>query len=127
MLNTRIKSARKELKLTQTEFGKRIGVSDGAISLLEKGERNLTGQMRLAICREFGINQHWLLTGEGEAFSVSNSKIDKVLDSILIGEKETAKAVIKALAKMGGEEWDLFEEIILSVAHEIEEAKNGPK
>lgn len=65
-MNTRIKEVRKNFHLSQREFGKRLGVTDVAISRIEKGERNLTEQMLLAISREFGVSEQWLRTGEGE-------------------------------------------------------------
>lgn len=67
-MNVRMKEARKALGLTQQEFGARLGVTDGAISLLEKGRRNLTEQIIFAMCREYEINIEWLKTGEGSMF-----------------------------------------------------------
>lgn len=67
-MNERLKAARIALGLTQTEFGRRLGVTNPAISKLELGNRNLTDQMVLAICREFSINEEWLRTGNGEMF-----------------------------------------------------------
>jgi transcriptional regulator with XRE-family HTH domain len=74
-MTERIKEVRKALKLTQQSFGARIGVTDSAISLLEKGERNLTEQMLLSICREFEINIVWMKTGEGEMFTFTNETL----------------------------------------------------
>ena len=62
----RIKEARKYLGLTLEKFGEKLGVGKTAISKLEKGERNLTDQMVKSICREFGISETWLRTGEGD-------------------------------------------------------------
>lgn len=67
-MNERLKQIRKHYKLTLDEFGKRLGVTKTAISRLEKGERNITEQMFLSICREFNANAEWLRTGEGEMF-----------------------------------------------------------
>jgi transcriptional regulator with XRE-family HTH domain len=74
-MNERVKEARKALGLTQQSFGARIGVTDGAISLIEKGERNLTEQMLLSICREFEINIVWMKTGEGEMFTFTDETL----------------------------------------------------
>ena len=52
-MNDRIKSLRKTLGLSQREFGKKIGISDTAVSKLESGERNPSEQTLLSICREF--------------------------------------------------------------------------
>ena len=56
LMNERLKAARKALRMTQREFGGRVGVQDTAISKIEHGENSLTDQMVLSICREFGIN-----------------------------------------------------------------------
>ena len=80
-MRLRLKQARKVLSLTQAEFGARLGVTDGAISNLEKGERNLTERMIRAICREFDIGEEWLRTGVGEMFIMSDNTIIATLAS----------------------------------------------
>lgn len=62
--NERIRIVRKDLELTMEEFGKRLGVSKVAISNIENGNRNVTSQMRVAICKEFNVNETWLRTGD---------------------------------------------------------------
>ena len=61
----RVNAVRKKEEMTMEQFGKKLGVQKSAISKIEKGERNLTEQMLLSICREFGVNEVWLRTGEG--------------------------------------------------------------
>lgn len=65
-MKNRIKQIRKDHKLTQVEFGERIGVKGNTVTNYETGLRNPTDAVILAICREFGINKDWLLTGKGE-------------------------------------------------------------
>ncbi len=67
-LNTRVKQLRAKLNLSQEAFGKRLGVTGASISKIEGGQRNLTEQMVLLICKEFNINEAWLKHGEGEMF-----------------------------------------------------------
>ncbi len=67
-MNIRIKEIRSILSLNQADFGMRLGVTPTAISRIEKGERNLTEQMFLSICREFNVNETWLREDEGEMF-----------------------------------------------------------
>lgn len=64
----RVKAVRKELGMTLDAFGKRVGVTKTAISNIENGARCLTDQMLLSICREFGVNETWLRSGEGDMF-----------------------------------------------------------
>lgn len=67
-LKERIKQVRKDFKLTQVEFGEKIGVKGNTITNYENGLRNPTDAVILSICREFSVNEHWLRTGEGEPY-----------------------------------------------------------
>jgi transcriptional regulator with XRE-family HTH domain len=51
-------------EMTQAEFARRVGVSQGYFSLLERGEVEGGAAVLLAIGREFGKSVDWLLTGE---------------------------------------------------------------
>lgn len=66
--NERVKAVRKELHLTMDAFGARLGVGKTAISKIEHGVTAVSGQIFLAICREFNVSEEWLRTGEGEMF-----------------------------------------------------------
>ena len=68
-MHNRIKQLRKSLNLNQAEFGDRIGVKQAAIAAYEKGTRTPLDAVLLAICREYGINETWLRTGEGEMYA----------------------------------------------------------
>jgi transcriptional regulator with XRE-family HTH domain len=67
-LNERIKELRVYLKLTQSELGDKIGITRAAVSRIESGERSVTDQVFISICREFNVNENWLRTGEGSMF-----------------------------------------------------------
>jgi transcriptional regulator with XRE-family HTH domain len=64
----RLKLLRKTLKLNQTEFAKRLGITFSAISLMELGKTNITDQNVKLLCLTFGVSEQWLRTGEGEMF-----------------------------------------------------------
>jgi transcriptional regulator with XRE-family HTH domain len=49
---------------TQGEFAKRIGVSQGYLSHLERGEKEIGPEILLRISRECGKSIEWLLTGK---------------------------------------------------------------
>lgn len=63
-LADRIKKVRKDVDLTQQEFGKRINMKQNSIALIEGG-RNTSPQTISAICREFNISEEWLRDGVG--------------------------------------------------------------
>ena len=50
--------------ITQAEFARRIGVSQGHLSHIERGETEMGAEILLKISREFGKSIEWLLTGE---------------------------------------------------------------
>jgi transcriptional regulator with XRE-family HTH domain len=77
---SRIKSLRKSLKLNQTEFAKKLGITYSTISKIETGSQ-LTDQNVKTICLTFGVSEQWLRTGEGEMFvDKSQQDIKELLD-----------------------------------------------
>lgn len=50
--------------MTQQEFGRRIGVSQGYVSDVERGEKQVGAEILFRINREFRKSMEWLLTGE---------------------------------------------------------------
>jgi transcriptional regulator with XRE-family HTH domain len=50
--------------MTQAEFARRVGVTQGHLSRLERGEKEPGAGVLLAISREFGKSVDWLLTGK---------------------------------------------------------------
>lgn len=67
-MNERIRELIKALNMKQAEFAKRIGVSRPFVSELCSGRKTPSDRTVGDICREFGVNEHWLYTGEGEVF-----------------------------------------------------------
>ena len=65
----RIKEIRKSLNLTLEKFGEPLGVTKTAISNIEKGNRNLTGQMIKTVCLQYNVNEDWLRNGTGKMFN----------------------------------------------------------
>lgn len=68
----RIKELRKALKLSQTEFGKRLGVSRDVINNIENGRVELKEYLIKTIVSVFNVSADWLRTGEGEMKSESD-------------------------------------------------------
>ncbi len=67
-INDRIKMIRKQLQLSQSDFGERIGITESAVSNYENGRRSITEQTKLAILKEYNISKLWLENGEGDMF-----------------------------------------------------------
>lgn len=67
-VGSRVRELRKALKLTQPDFAKSLGLTQSAISGYEKELKNVSEPSIIAICREYGVNEKWLRTGEGNMF-----------------------------------------------------------
>lgn len=67
-MNGRIKELRRILGLSQDEFGRRLGVTRGAVTNIELNKVEPKPLFIDLICREFNVNEHWLRTGEGGMF-----------------------------------------------------------
>ncbi len=110
----RVYDLRKQLNLTLEKFGEPLGVTKTAISRIEKEERTITDQMAKAICREYGVNEEWLRTGEGEMFVPLNrtQQIAQLTADLFKEEKDSFKErFLFALSKLNESDWKVLERI----------------
>jgi transcriptional regulator with XRE-family HTH domain len=120
-LKDRIKKLRKELDLTQRALADRIGMKQNTIATYEMGRANPSDQCIRSICREFGVNENWLRTGEGEMFV--ELSIDKQI-ATFIGSTQLAagdsfkKRFISMLSRLDEAEWELLEKMALELHKE---------
>lgn len=119
-INKRILEVRKYLKLSQTAFGERIGVSRGVINNLDLCNTTVKPLMINQICKEFKINKIWLETGEGEMFSHASEdeEIAYFMGTVLAGEQESFKKRFMAmLASLDEEGWELLAKMANTLAN----------
>lgn len=67
-LTNRLKQLRKKLKINQTNFGKQLGLTQTAYSMIENGNNPLSDRHIKVICSVYNVNEDWLRTGTGEMF-----------------------------------------------------------
>ena len=121
--NERIKAIRQSLNLTLEKFGQQLGVTKVAVYNIEEANRNVTEQMRKAICREFNVNYNWLVSGEGDMFNQTDETISDSIDRIMAGENEFHKNLFKTLATLDEKELLSLEKIIdkyLAISNETD-------
>lgn len=106
-MRERIRELRKHLNMTMDEFGARIGLSKAAISLIEGGRNGARDQTVFAICREFGVSEHWLRTGEGEMFEQTRETVLDRLAAEYSLDKEQV-SVIENFLDLSPQERTLF-------------------
>lgn len=85
-MNNRLKELRSFLDMSLEDFGSTLGVTRATVSRWENGERGISNQAILSICREFNVNEDWLRTGQGEMFQAKNtSLLDQLSQEFSLG------------------------------------------
>ncbi|WP_455721622.1 helix-turn-helix domain-containing protein [Agathobacter sp.] len=62
-MGNRIRLRRKELHLTQSDFSKKLGISQNHISAIECGTQHLSFELFISICDTLHINPDYLING----------------------------------------------------------------
>lgn len=117
-INTRIAEVIRASGLTKTAFSKRIGLSQPFVSQLASGDAAPSDRTIVDICREFGVSEQWLRTGEGEMFLrlSREEEITKFAMSVIRDpSSEFQRRLISVLARLTPEQWKLME----SMAHQL--------
>ena len=118
-MNHRIRELRKTLGLTQTEFGKRLGIKQTAVAGYETGGRTPIDAVVSLICRQFQVNEQWLRTGEGEMFAsrTREEEISCFVEGVLAEESDSfKKRFIELLAKLEESDWQVLERMANQLA-----------
>lgn len=66
-LHTRIKQARQDIEMSQTNLGARLGVSHAAVSSWEKGRSKPSSGKFEKLAEVLGVTVNWLMTGKIDA------------------------------------------------------------
>jgi transcriptional regulator with XRE-family HTH domain len=64
-LGIRLKKIREENDLSQRDFAKKIGISQGMLSGIENGTEKFSKRTQKIVCLEFKVEENWLLYGQG--------------------------------------------------------------
>lgn len=108
-MKDRIKEIRDALDLSQADFAAKIGVAQTTVAGYEAGVRVPRNNIVMLICREFGVNEKWLRTGEGEMFSSmrSDAKIAAFFADVLKDDSDSfRKRLVSMLAKLDARDWE---------------------
>ena len=129
--NSRIKTLRKQLNLNQAEFGRRIGLKNGAISWMEKEGNTITKQNIKIICDTFNVSENWLLNGEGEMFRPADEPdiLDRLQQELKLTSQEmeiirTFVELSLEQRRMGIEFVQTFTSKLSDVASTLQEKKS---
>ena len=113
-MKDRIREVREHFGLSMEKFGSRIGIGKASISPLESGKNNPSVQTITLICREFGVNEQWLRTGEGEMFEQTRASVlDRLSTEYDLSREQ--RSVIEAFLDLDPQERD----VILKYVHNV--------
>jgi transcriptional regulator with XRE-family HTH domain len=112
---------------TQDAFAGKLGITASALSQAETGKNGASALLITSICREFNVNESWLLTGEGDMFPPKSryDEISAFLGNLLESQPNFRHRFISAIASMTVDEWALLEMKIREITEET--AKNEKK
>lgn len=120
-MNDRIKQVRNYFKLNQTDFGDRIGVKQSTVATNENGSRPVSDRTISAICKEFGIDRHWLETGEGDMFA------ENPVADLQVKDSPALRSLLAAWSKLDERNQDIFlnfmESFVRSYQDSVDEKK----
>ena len=77
MLSKRIREFRKKIGMTQGQLSEAVNITRGKIGKLETDRQDVDSELLIGLSERFGINIHWLVTGQGEMFFDDRSISDR--------------------------------------------------
>lgn len=125
-MNERISQVRKSAGLTQEKFAARIGLTRNFVWMIEKGERIPSDRTIADICREFGVSETWLRTGQGQMLLDlgEDAELTQVLAQIQVSDDDTIKDILVAYWRLEETEKAAIRKLIDTlVQRKIEKAK----
>lgn len=126
--NERIRFFRKSSNLTLEQFSARIGISAPALSRIESGKNNPSRSTIVSICREFGVNEEWLRTGEGDMLATSpDAEMFAAWAARHLSKEsnEFKRRFMKVIIGLTESEWALLEVKLREMLDEIEKPPDG--
>lgn len=112
-MNERIKELRLKLGLSQDEFGRRLGVTRGAITNIELNKVEPKPLFIDLMCREFNVSETWLRTGEGKMF-VSRGRSEAIAQEVnrfMADHPDSFRErLISLLIRLDEKQWEVLEQ-----------------
>lgn len=124
-MNERIKKILEELGLKKVEFAERLHISRPYASELCSGAKAPSDRTISDICREFGVREAWLRTGEGEMFvqETQSEQVAAFLADLTKDDSDTfKKRFVAMLAGLSPADWELLERMAEKLTQKKEES-----
>lgn len=107
----------KKLNIKKVEFARALKIDQSYVTRLIKGDNIPSDRLIDDICREFGVNEIWLRTGEGgdENMFTKISEDDRYslnLGKLSSTQNENVKNMVNAIAETDPEKLKVIEEFM---------------
>lgn len=110
----RFKELRKNENLSQTEFGKRVGVTIGVVKNIENKLVEPKELFIKLVCKEYHVNYLWLTEGKGEMYDNSQEHLlDELSEEYKLDELD--KKIARAYLQLGHEERLIFKKFLKNI------------
>lgn len=122
-MKDRIKAVRKETKLSQTDFGKSVGVTLSAEQKWELGISVPSDSAIMNIVSKYGIREEWLRYGSGEMHEASREAAIRSCIAENLSRRPAAfrDALVETLTQINpeGPEWTAIMSMLTSVLEKM--------
>lgn len=108
-MEKRIQAARKAKGLTLKQLGDIIGISESAVSNIERGRNKPSGSTLILLCEKLGIDREWLETGEGEMFAPTTEQAETARMIDAISDSPAMRSLLATWAQLSDENKAVFE------------------
>lgn len=121
-MKDRIKAIRKAKNLTQEDFARDLGVSITNIKSYETDRRKPSTAVIQLICNKYGVNETWLLTGNGDMFAPLDreQEIAQITASIVKDNNPVRFKLQKIVANLTEEQLEMIYEKAKEIVEDIE-------
>ena len=128
-MNERIKAVRLALGISQEEFGKRLGVTRGAITNIELNKVEPKPLFVDLICREFNVNEDWLKNGAEPTFlqRSRNEELSAFFGDLLNGEPDFKHRLISVMSRLSVDQWQMLADMANMLVEEMQKEKPSPE
>ena len=127
-MNERIKAVRLALGISQEEFGKRLGVTRGAITNIELNKVEPKPLFVDLICREFNVNEDWLKNGAEPMFlqRSRNEELSAFFGDLLNGEPDFKHRLISVMSRLSVDQWQMLADMANMLVEEMQKKSRPP-
>ena len=88
-VNQRLRQVRKHFNMQQSDFAKRLGLSQAGVSWLEQDGNTVSEQIIRLLHLDFHVSEEWLRTGDGPMFSAEDdSPLEKLCREYAVSDCE---------------------------------------